>query len=167
MELQNIPKGPIILRDWDIDFGALSGARHFDHKGLAIRSILGLYPSLPFVLIGDSSQHDPEIYRQVVAEFPGRIQAIYIRDVIRSAERSSSIKKLADEIVVASSVLVLSDDTVGAARHAVERGWIDAKALPEIGEEKRADEGTDGSKVPAPEGGKPGTSAPPTVVGES
>jgi phosphatidate phosphatase APP1 len=165
MELQNIPKGPILLRDWDINFGALSDSRHFEHKGLALRNILGLYPSLPFILIGDSSQRDPEIYRQIVEEFPRRILAIYIRDVVRSAERSSSIKKLADEIVAADSVLVLADDTLGAARHAVERGWIDEKALPDIGEEKRADEGTDGSKAPAPEGGKPGTSAPPTVVG--
>ena len=167
MELQNIPKGPIVLRDWDMDFGAFAGSRHFDHKGVAIRNILGLYPSLPFILIGDSSQHDPEIYRQIVSEFPGRIRAIYIRDVIRSPERSSSITRLANEILEAKSVLVLSDDTLGAAKHAVEQGWISEKTLPEIGEEKRADEGTDGSKVPAPEGGKPGTTAPPTVVGES
>ncbi|MEO8575238.1 MAG: phosphatase domain-containing protein [Gemmatimonadales bacterium] len=167
MELQNIPKGPIILRDWDIDLNALSASRHLNHKGVAIRNILGVYPTLPFILIGDSSQHDPEIYRQIVAEFPGRILAIYIRDVVRSAERSSSIKKLAEEIVAANSILVLADDTLGAARHAAEHKWINEKALPGIGEEKRADEGTDGTKAPAPEGGKPGTSAPPTVVGES
>ena len=167
MELQNIPKGPVVLRDWDVNLGAFSASHHLDHKGVAIRNILGLYPSLPFILIGDSSQRDPEIYREIVAEFPGRIQAIYIRDVVRSAGRSSSIRKLADEIVAASSVLVLADDTLGAARHAVEHGWIAEKALPDVGEEKRADEGTDGSKAPAPEGGKPGTSTPPTVVGEA
>src|SRR5688500_6130580 len=33
MELQNVPKGPIVLRDWDIDLGAFAGSRHFDHKG--------------------------------------------------------------------------------------------------------------------------------------
>jgi len=166
MELQTIPKGPVLLRDWDMDLNVLSAGRHFDHKGVAIRNILGLYPSLPFILIGDSSQHDPEIYRQIVHEFPDRIQAIYIRDVTRSPERSSSIRKLAEEILAAKSTLVLADDTLGAARHAVEHGWITEKAMPDIGEEKRADEGTDGSKAPAPEGGRPGTPAPPTVVDE-
>jgi phosphatidate phosphatase APP1 len=164
MELQNIPKGPLVLRDWDIGLNSLASARHFEHKSVALRNILGLYSSLPFILIGDSSQHDPEIYRQIVSEFPGRIHAIYIRDVTRSSERNSSIQKLADEIVESKSALVLADDTLGAAKHAAEHGWISEKKLPEVGEEKRADEGSDGSKAPAPEGGKPGTGAPPAIV---
>jgi phosphatidate phosphatase APP1 len=164
MELQNIPKGPLLLRDWDIGLSSLASSRHFEHKGVALRNILGLYPTLPFILIGDSSQHDPEIYRQIVNEFPGRIHAIYIRDVVRSSERKSSIQKLADEILESNSALVLADDTLGAAKHAAEHGWISEKKLPEVGEEKRADEGSDGSKAPAPEGGKPGTSAPAAIV---
>ncbi len=63
MDIQKMPKGPLLLRDWDIGFSALSSSRHFEHKGVAIRNIFGLYPSLQFILIGDSSQHDPEIYR--------------------------------------------------------------------------------------------------------
>jgi phosphatidate phosphatase APP1 len=39
------------------------------------------YPHLNFVLIGDSGQEDPKIYREIVAIFPGRILAVYIRDV--------------------------------------------------------------------------------------
>nr|MBA3671452.1 DUF2183 domain-containing protein [Gemmatimonadaceae bacterium] len=78
MDLQHVPRGPLILRDWDLAMGPRASNRHFDHKGLAIRRILELYPSLPFILIGDTSQHDPEIYRAIVAEFPERIRAIYI-----------------------------------------------------------------------------------------
>lgn len=167
MDLQNIPSGPILLRDWDIAPGALSATRHFDHKGVAIRNILGLYPELSFILIGDSSQHDPEIYRQIVAEFPGRIEAIYIRDVINSPERSSSMKKLADEVLAASSILVISPDTLGAAKHAVEKGWIKADTLPDIGDDKKADEGTAGAKVAAPDGGQPGPQIPAKVIGDS
>ncbi|MEO5903341.1 MAG: App1 family protein, partial [Gemmatimonadaceae bacterium] len=164
MGLQNIPKGPILLRDWDINLAALSASRHFEHKGVAIRNIMGLYPALQFILIGDSSQHDPEIYRQIVSEFPNRILAIYIRDVTRSPERASSIKLLADEVLAASSTLVLAEHTVDTAKHAAEHGWINAKSLPDIGEEKRADEGTTGNKAPAPQGGEPGSSERPTVV---
>jgi phosphatidate phosphatase APP1 len=142
MQLQNIPKGPLLLRDWDLSLSALRSDRHFEHKGVAIRNVLQLYPDLKFILIGDTSQHDPEIYRRIVAEFPDRILAIYIRDVTRSAERTASVKKLADEVVEARSALVLSEDTVGAARHAVEQGLITEDKLSEIGEEKRADEGS-------------------------
>jgi phosphatidate phosphatase APP1 len=167
MDLQNIPKGPLLLRDWDISLGALSSSHHFGHKGVAIRNILNLFPGLPFILIGDSSQHDPEIYRQIVGEFPGRVAAVYIRDVTRSIERSSSVNKLADEIMAAESTLILSEDTLGAARHAAEQGWISDKTLPDIGEEKKADEGTDGRKVASPGGGEQGSGQPATVVGQT
>ncbi len=140
MDLRKIPRGPVLLRDWDITFGALSSTRHFDHKGTAIRNIMQLYPTLPFILLGDTSQHDPEIYRQIVSEFPDRVKAIYIRDVSRDAERSLAIRKLADEVHAARSILVLAEDTIGAATHAVEQGWISAEALPHVREEKRVDE---------------------------
>jgi phosphatidate phosphatase APP1 len=167
MDIQKIPRGPLILRDWDLGWGMLASSRHLEHKAAVIRSILQLHPVTEFILIGDSSQHDPEIYRQIVAEFPKRIKAIYIRDVSRNAARSASIKKLAEEIIAAGSTLILAEDTLDAARHAAEQGWIDPAALPDVGEEKRADEGRDATKVSAPEGGKPTSGAPPVVIGDA
>jgi phosphatidate phosphatase APP1 len=164
MDLQKIPRGPILLRDWDISLGSLASTRHFDHKGVAIRNIMQTYPELPFILIGDSSQHDPEIYRQIVSEFPNRVKAIYIRDVTRDEERSTAIRKLAEELLAARSTLVLSEDTLGAAKHAAEQGWINPDALPDVHAEKRADTGQDESKVASPDGGEPGTGAGPTVI---
>jgi phosphatidate phosphatase APP1 len=167
MDLQEIPRGPLLLRDWDIGWDLLASSRHFDHKGVAIRNILQLHPELQFILIGDTSQHDPEIYQQIVAEFPNRVKAVYIRDVTLNVERSASVKKLAAEVLAAGSTLVLAEDTLGAAKHAAEQGWVSSDALPEIGEEKRADEGRDPSKVPAPQGGEPTSGAPPIVIGDS
>jgi phosphatidate phosphatase APP1 len=167
MDIQKIPRGPLILRDWDISWNALMASRHADHKSAAIRNIVQLHPEMQFILIGDSSQQDPEIYRRIVAEFPNRVKAIYIRDVTLSAERSASVKKLADEVLAAGSTLVLVEHTLDAAKHAAAQGWIDAAALPEIGEEKRADEGRDESKVPTPAGGEPGPGKPPVIVGSA
>lgn len=164
MHIQKVPKGPLILRDWDISLSALDSSRHFSHKGVAIRNLLQLYPAMQFILIGDTSQHDPEIYRQIVGEFPNRISAIYIRDVNRNAERKASVARLAEEVLAAGSILVLAEDTLGAARHAAEQGWISVEALPEVGEEKRADEGRDDTKVAAPDGGKPVSGEPPKVI---
>ena len=148
MDLQSIPRGPVLLRDWDISFGALSSHRHFEHKGAAIKNIMQFYPHLSFILIGDSGQHDPEIYRHIVQEFPNRVRAIYIRDVTSSPERSAAIQKLAEEVAASSCELVLVEDTYAAAKHAAGQGWISEAALPLVKEEKRADEGTTDAKAP-------------------
>jgi phosphatidate phosphatase APP1 len=164
LDLQKIPKGPVILRDWDIGLQFLSSSRHFAHKGVAIREIMQLYSELQFILVGDTSQHDPEIYSRIVSEFPNRVKAIYIRDVTRNAERSASVSKLAEDVVAAGSTLVLTEDTLGAAKHALKRGWIKDDALADVHEEKRADEGRDDTKVPAPEGGQPTSGEAATVI---
>jgi phosphatidate phosphatase APP1 len=163
MELQRIPAGPICLRDWDIDLSALASHRHKGHKEPLIREMLELYPELPFILIGDSSQQDPEIYRAILGAFPGRIRAIYIRSVDQNPERLESIRRLEREVLAAGSALVLADDTYAAAAHAAEHGWITAESLPGIREEKRADTGESGAKSDTP-GAADGPEAPTVVV---
>ncbi len=138
-ELQGIPRGPLILRDWGIQAGD-APTRHGSHKQAAIRRILAEYPSLPFVLVGDSGQEDPEIYSSVVHDHPRRIRAIYIRDVTMTEARTSAIRGLAEEVERAGSVLMLTPDTVSAARDAASRGWIDPASLPEIAGEARSDD---------------------------
>ncbi|MHB1224316.1 MAG: App1 family protein [Gemmatimonadaceae bacterium] len=138
-ELQGIPRGPLLLRDWGVQAGELPN-RNGSHKQSAIRRILAEYPALPFILVGDSGQEDPEIYASIVRDHPRRIRAIYIRDVTLSPTRTAAIGELAAEVQRADSVLVLTPDTVGAARDAAERGWIDPAALPEIAGEAREDD---------------------------
>ena len=164
LDLQGIPIGPLMLRDWDLDRGMIAGDRHLSHKGEIIRQIIGLHPTLPFILIGDSGQQDPEIYKAIVEEFPERILAVYIRNILRDADRVAAVNALAAEVKAARSTLVLADDTLAAARHAVEHGWIPASALAGIGEEKRADEGATGAKAPAPGTPSEGDATPTIVV---
>ena len=147
LEAQRIPAGPLLLRDWD--FGRLS-ERHGRHKGLVIREIFDTYPELPFLLVGDSGQEDPEIYAELVRERPGRVKAVYIRNVTPHPERLARIEVLAREVAAAGSTLVLADDTLAVARHAAMHGWIASDALAEIGGEKRDDEGGTGAKADAP-----------------
>ena len=119
---------------------------------------------MKFILIGDTSQHDPEIYRQIVGEYPDRVMCIYIRDVNRDSERKASVEKLAKEVLDAGSTLVLAEDTLAAAKHAAEQGWIHEESLPDVHEEKKADEGRTDEKVAAPDGGEPGTDKPAKVI---
>ncbi|MGI8619593.1 MAG: App1 family protein [Gemmatimonadaceae bacterium] len=164
MEIQLIPVGPILLRDWDIKLSALSSNRLRGHKEPLIREILDLYPSLPFVLIGDNSQKDPEIYRSILDHYPGRILAIYIRNVENHPERSESVKALADEVLAAGSTLVLADDSYVAAVHASDHGWITKESLPSVRQEEKADEGHTGTKADVP--GVPEEPAAPTIIVE-
>ena len=132
LAIREIPEGPIMLRDWGLSERELLPTSHGSHKLEAIRSIVELYPTLPFLLIGDSGQEDPEIYREVVARYPSRILAIYIRNVTPAAERAERIRALAREVSEAHSELLLAADTGEVAAHAVDRGWIDGAALARI-----------------------------------
>lgn len=138
LEAEGIPAGPLLLRDWDLG-PALFRTR--THKQSAIREIFDAFPDLPFILVGDSTQEDPEIYADLVGRYRDRVLAVYIRNVRPHPERSASIARLAKQVAEAGSTLVLADDTLAAARHAAAHGWISADALPGIGEDKRADEG--------------------------
>ncbi len=70
MELQQIPRGPILLRDLGLDDKKFIASGH-DHKLDKIGEIMDYYPGLPFLLIGDSGQRDPWLYREVVRQHPG------------------------------------------------------------------------------------------------
>ena len=164
LEIQKIPIGPICLRDWDVDRTALTSKRLKSHKEPLIREILDLHPELPFILIGDTSQKDPEIYRAIIDEYPKRILAIYIRNVDPNPERSASVQALAAQVLEAGSSLILADDSYAAATHAAENGWIAKSSLPSVHQEKKADEGTSGAKAEVP--GTPEEPPSPTVVVE-
>ncbi len=143
--LHHIPVGPVLLlRNWGISEEELLPTRNRQYKLRTIERILDTYPDLPFVLIGDSGQQDPEVYAEVVHRYPDRIAAVYIRNVSRAVGRSEAIAELAQEVVERGSTLMLADDTVTMARHAAEKGWIRPEALEEIEEEKARDEGPPG-----------------------
>jgi phosphatidate phosphatase APP1 len=87
LEVQGLPLGPLLLRD----FGWRPEKAH---KRKSIEDLLQTYPKLPFVLIGDDGEDDPEIYRDIERRFPGRVRSIYIR-ALRTGKRldeSSSSK---------------------------------------------------------------------------
>ena len=148
LEVQRIPLGPLLLRDWGSSRTSLLPLGHREHKRAAIARLLETFPALPFILIGDSGQKDPEIYREIMREFPGRILAAYIRNVTPQPERSAALQALAAEVVADGGSLVIADDTLAAARHAAAKGWITAESVARVAADKRADEpGDDG---PAP-----------------
>ena len=134
LDVHGVPAGPLFLKDWGP--GALKAA-HAEHKLGIIRTLLRTYPGLPFVLIGDSGEQDPEIYREAVREHPGRVLAVYIRDVA-GAERDAEVKGIAREVRDLGPEMVLVADTAAAAEHAAAAGLIAPDAVPKIRRESAA-----------------------------
>jgi phosphatidate phosphatase APP1 len=129
---QLLPAGPLLLRD----FG-LRPAK--DHKARAIEEILATYPGLRFVLVGDSGEHDPEIYAGILARFPERIRVIYIRSIDRTPTRVKAIEKLVAQVAATRCQLVLCQDSEFAAAHAAAEGLIAAEELAKVRTDKKAD----------------------------
>jgi phosphatidate phosphatase APP1 len=140
--LHEIPVGPILfLREWGLTLQSPLPRRAQDHKLDLIRNILALYRDLPFVLIGDSGQRDPEVYTQIVRQHPGRVLAIYIRNVSRDPARHRAIEALALEVLEAGSSLLLAADSVAIAEHAAAHGLIAPGALAEVAREREVEQG--------------------------
>jgi phosphatidate phosphatase APP1 len=139
--LQNIPLGPVLfLRNWGISEDEILPLKHRDYKFGVIQQIMEMYPHLPIILIGDSGQEDPEIYYDVAKTYPDRIKAIYIRNVSRGLDRPEAVRTLAKKVIEIGSTLILADETVTLAEHALENGWISAETLSDILAEKAKDE---------------------------
>lgn len=140
LEIQQIPKGPIFLKDWGGLKDLLKGMDHRRHKLEVIRDIFDTHPTLSFVLIGDSGQKDAETYGQIAHEYPGRVLAIYIRDVNRK-ERDVTVRNISKEMRSLGVPMLLVKDTVEAAEHAASQEFIGPGDLHEIREEREEDAG--------------------------
>ena len=121
LEINQMPKGPLFLRDFGIPFRRIPIAfKGFKYR--KIKKILKAYPDMPFVLIGDSGEKDADIYIQLAKDFPNRIRAIYIRDV-NSKLRTKRVQELIDASGLDYITLVKTYKQ--AAVHAAAIGLID------------------------------------------
>jgi phosphatidate phosphatase APP1 len=129
-----IPVGPVLfLREWGVSWHNPLPRRAEDHKRVLIEAIMDVYHDLPFVLIGDSGQHDPEVYREAVERCGSRVLAVYIRDVTpRSARIRDEIEAMKIAIRSAGSDLVLAADTVALAEHAASHGLISPASVDAV-----------------------------------
>lgn len=139
MQHQNIPKGPILLRELRLR-SFLKSETGMAHKLDSIERILTMYPALPFVLIGDSGERDPEIYAEVLRRHPQSVRAIYIRNVNPDPARIEALDKLAGQVSAGGAQLILAADSIAAATHAAAEGLIRTDALAGVRMEKLSDD---------------------------
>lgn len=116
----DFPKGPILLRS----LSNLLRKKPQDEKPQKQKEILNLlktYPNLPFILIGDSGEHDPDIYIEIAESFPDRILAIYLRSV-KHKKRMLRVKGIVDNYKTTPILLV--ETSKQAIEHAKKHGFI-------------------------------------------
>jgi phosphatidate phosphatase APP1 len=138
LRLRGIPLGPLLLRDSLLRGPAqptnqtAPSSLHHGHKLREINQLLDTYPALSFILLGDSGQHDVEIYAAVVRQHPGRIRVIYIRDVGVPA-RLLHVGPVATALQAEHGVeLLVVPDFLAAATHAATHGFITAEGLASV-----------------------------------
>lgn len=134
LEIHDIPQGPLLLRDLGLTKEHFISGSHTQHKLIQVERIFAIIRDIPFILIGDSGQHDPEIYLQVVKDFPGRVKMIYIREVGNGREQK--VQHTAKAIRDLGVNFLLVKNTMEAARHAADNGWITPDEIDHIGQQK-------------------------------
>lgn len=99
----NYPKGSISLRNFRLKDSSLVKflKSSEEYKTNKISDIIKRYPKHQFILIGDSGEHDPEVYAKIYKQYPKNIKSIQIR-VIEGAnmeqERFNKLFKIAPKI---------------------------------------------------------------------
>ncbi|EIC21601.1 Uncharacterized conserved protein (DUF2183) [Thiorhodovibrio frisius] len=80
--MKSVRKNLLTAGAWQ-DIARLAGGEATRVQKLAqIGAIIGQFPARRFILVGDSGEQDPEIYRAIRQRFPRQIEAIWIRDVV-------------------------------------------------------------------------------------
>ncbi len=83
MDASGFPAGSFHLKDFRVKdgtfFNMFKSSR--ETKPPVIEALIAAYPKRLFILIGDSGEHDPEIYGAIARRYPARIRHIYIRKV--------------------------------------------------------------------------------------
>jgi phosphatidate phosphatase APP1 len=162
LDLNHIPRGTLLLKDYGLTADHLLSADHVSHKLGNVFSVMDAHPELDFVLMGDSGQDDAEVYARVVAERPGRVRAVYLRDVV--GEREDVARAIA-EIADAGVPALLGHDTAAFARSAAETGLVAADVLEDLATQPPGVRGPETAPapvvdVPAPELPTPDLDAP-------
>jgi phosphatidate phosphatase APP1 len=103
----NFPKGPLFLKEMRKLRDVFRGKKFPEqslHKLTTLNLLLRFFPEKKFILVGDNTQHDLDIYLSMAEKFPACIKYIIILKVV---------KRPADDEVVAYSTERLKQKRIG------------------------------------------------------
>ncbi len=103
LKLNELPDGPIYLKNIRSYRNIFKNKKRktflekYSHKINRIEKLFDYFPFKKFILIGDSSQSDPEIYKYISLKHPNRIKVIFIRE-ITNGNRKEQLKSISEKI---------------------------------------------------------------------
>ncbi len=109
IDYHNLPKGPLLLSQHLKWRQLTKPKKDKDHKLNRLRHMLNGMPTKRFILLGDDTQRDMEVYTAVVKEFEGRIEKVFIRQ--SSYKRSKKQQELWNELQKTKVDSVYFDDS--------------------------------------------------------
>lgn len=123
-ELNGLPKAILKLKKIKsgLDDFIMTGKGNHNHKFEKIFNIIDFYPELQFILLGDDSQKDPEIYQQIGDRFPGKIKTVYIRQT--RSEKKTSVINILKEMQQANIETCYFDHSNKAVIHSLDNDLV-------------------------------------------
>ena len=119
----HFPEGIFLLNQIKQLQGLLkTGKTKHEGKILRIARVLSSFPKQQFVLLGDNSQKDPDIYFAITEKYAGKIHAVYIRNVRKDSEQSTAA--MLDKISAKGIHTFFYKDSHEAIEHSQKIGLI-------------------------------------------
>ncbi len=121
----HMPKGVFMLKELKYSIYKFwkSGGGNHEHKYDKIKKILNLYDNHKLILLGDSGQRDPEIYRNIALEYPGRVESIYIRKV-RKRIFFDNVEDIQEQLADVGTTYMEADNSTQVAFDAVRKKYM-------------------------------------------
>lgn len=101
-KFNGLPKGAFLLNQIKRWYQLLkTGTTKHQGKLIRVKRILDAFPKQKFILLGDNSQSDPDIYVALANKYPDKIVAIYIRNISPEKEEYATniLKTLQDKTI--------------------------------------------------------------------
>lgn len=134
-ELNGLPKAVLKLKKIKsgLDDFVMTGSGSHEHKLRKIHNIINFYPELQFILLGDDSQKDPEIYEEICRTFPQSIRAVYMRQTRRrSKPHTAALLKTIHDLGIDTCYFAHSNKAI---LHSLDTGIVfQTPAEPEVKE---------------------------------
>lgn len=115
--MKNVPKNLFSTSSWKELKGLITDSQHtYDHKVAEITLLMQRFPQRQFILVGDSGEKDPEVYREVREKFRQQVREIWIRDIVNDREENPG--RLATMKVIPATTVKPNESEFDSAHHA-------------------------------------------------
>ena len=82
----------------------------FNHKVDEITKLMNRFPRRQFILVGDSGEVDPEVYKRIRSERPNQVKEIRIRDLINDADPNANPDRLEGMVIIKADPVICVDE---------------------------------------------------------